>query len=100
MYDIFLNYYSILEQYYFKDINKNNDDYLIIEMITQLRRYKAFYKQTFNENILNNISNPHLYSKVKKIFTMSDSDFAEYTYSNSITSLLYNSTFGVNIPLI
>lgn len=100
MYSYFLNFYSIFSSYYFNDGDIDNDNYLLIEMIISLRKYKGDYPQTFNFNIMNNIPSADLYQRVRDIYYMSDQDFKLFYKTMSFISLFNNPKSKSNYPLI
>lgn len=100
MFSYFLNFYSIFSSYYFDDGDIDNDNYLLIEMIISLRKYKRKYPQTFNFNIMNNVPSTDLYQKLKEIYYMTDQDFELFYKTMSPISLFNNPELESNYPLI
>lgn len=100
MYSYYLNFYGIISNYYFNDGDIDNDGYLLIEMIISLKKYKKYYPETFNFNIMNNIPSEKLYMKLKEIYYMVDQDFEKNYSKITQVSLFYNHKTKSNYPLI
>lgn len=100
MYQFFLNFYGIFSQIYYQEKQSDNEDYLLIEMALSIRKYKANISDTFNPNILKNITDTKLYEKIINIFYMDDIKFGKYFQVNNQQSLLYNKNTECNYPMI
>lgn len=100
MYEYFISFYSIILQFYFQNQTANNDNYLLFEMIIELRRNKLNYRQTFNVALLNQIPNLNLYNQILDIWNKNEEEFEHYFLFHSKLSLLNNSDYGINIPII